>query len=208
MLHVALELISRELGVYLSRSGIGYSDDIVIIDNIGLVESSGTEIEFDDKVVLTLVNIEEESTLKNLSPVKKGMNNRAIYETPPTFLNLYLLISACNKKGVADKKNYLASLKKISHVISFFQGKKRFTLGDASFFDATEFSDTSLLTLTVTAELYSLSFEQINHLWATLGGKQMPSVMYKLRLVEISDKKKLREVPLIEEIQNNISVTS
>jgi hypothetical protein len=34
-------------------------------------------------------------------------------------------------------------------------------------------------------DLYSLSFEQINYLWSTLGGKQHPFVCYKLRMVEV-----------------------
>jgi hypothetical protein len=61
--------------------------------------------------------------------------------------------------------------------------------------------------MNIKAELYTLSFEQINYLWASLGGKQMPFVMYKLRLVAITDRKLVREVPLIEELTNNSSST-
>jgi hypothetical protein len=55
--------------------------------------------------------------------------------------------------------------------------------------------------LKFTLEMFTLSFEQINHLWGSLGGRQMPFVMYKLRLVSITEHAKLREVPLIEEIE-------
>ena len=58
--------------------------------------------------------------------------------------------------------------------------------------------------LKFTLELYTLTFEQINHLWGSLGGRQVPFAMYKLRLVAITDRALLREVPLIEEIETQI----
>jgi hypothetical protein len=36
-------------------------------------------------------------------------------------------------------------------------------------------------------DLFSLNFEQINHLWSTIGGKYFPSALYKVRLVTIED---------------------
>ena len=36
-------------------------------------------------------------------------------------------------------------------------------------------------------ELYSLNLEQQNHLWGYLGGKYLPSVVYKVRLVRIQE---------------------
>jgi len=51
-------------------------------------------------------------------------------------------------------------------------------------------------------ELYTLTFEQINHLWGSLGGKQVPFVMYKARLVKIQHQI-TEEAPLIEQIENN-----
>ena len=34
-------------------------------------------------------------------------------------------------------------------------------------------------------EIHTLNFEQINDLWGSLGGKQVPFVMYKLRVLEV-----------------------
>jgi len=34
-------------------------------------------------------------------------------------------------------------------------------------------------------DLYSPTFEQANYLWSTLGGKQYPHALYKMRLVEV-----------------------
>lgn len=202
MIDEALLLLREELVVYLSANGYGSADTIVAIENIGLFESNNPA-NLDDKIVFTLVNIEEESTLKNAPHIKKNGTPIASYENPPVFLNLYLLVSSCNK--ASDNGNYVEALHKLSHVIRFFQGKNSFSYSNASFPDNTRpFTNPELINLSIKAELYTLTFEQINHLWGTLGGKQMPSVMYKLRLVAITARKQIREVPLIEEIHTQL----
>jgi hypothetical protein len=52
--------------------------------------------------------------------------------------------------------------------------------------------------------MYTLTFEQINHLWGSLGGRQIPFVMYKVRMVAITERSIRREVPLIEEVDTNL----
>jgi len=37
-------------------------------------------------------------------------------------------------------------------------------------------------------DLFSLTFEQINHLWGSLGGKQVPFVLYRARLLSLTAK--------------------
>jgi hypothetical protein len=205
MIHEALSLVREELVVYLSVNGytLNNAKDIVLIENIGLFESSASGVNFDDKIILTLVNIEEESTLKNTPFIKRDLSGPARYENPPVFLNLYLLITACNKS--TDDRSYLDALERLSLVIRFFQGRNSFTVATSSGVIDITTLDEEILNLRITAELYTLTFEQVNHLWGTLGGKQMPFVMYKLRLVEIKDPKIIREVPLIEEIETNFS---
>jgi hypothetical protein len=205
MIHEAVSLLRKEIVTYFSVNGYSLSDadDIVVIENIGLFDSSTSGVNLDDKVVLTVVNIEEESTLKNTAFVRKDPGSNARYINPPVYLNLYLLITACNKS--TDNNSYLDALNKLSMVIRFFQGKDSFSIGTSTFYDPAKFNNQEILNLRITAELYTLTFEQLNHLWGSLGGKQMPFAMYKLRLVAISDHKLVREVPLIEEIETNAS---
>ncbi len=54
--------------------------------------------------------------------------------------------------------------------------------------------------LKLNIELYTLTFEQINHLWGSLGGKQVPFAMYKVRLVRIQENTR-QDAPLIETIR-------
>ena len=68
-----------------------------------------------------------------------------------------------------------------------------------------DLTEEDITNLKFTLELYTLTFEQINHLWGSLGGRQMPFAMYKLRLVAITERAIVREVPVIEEIETNLT---
>ena len=39
----------------------------------------------------------------------------------------------------------------------------------------------------LTVELQSLGYEQINQIWAFIGGKHLPSAIYKVRMVALQD---------------------
>ena len=192
MIDKALSLLSEELQNYLMNSPEAAD---VSIDNIGMLETSNSD-GLNRHIVITLVNVEEESALKNISPLKKGVSGMAAYENPPVFLNLYVLIT-CNYSGT----DYILALMRLSAVIRFFQSRNSFSTRNTTSVTAPS-SDT--VDLKFTMELYTLTFEQINHLWGSLGGRQVPFVMYKLRVVAITDRAVVRTVPIVEEIETNL----
>ncbi len=194
MIDKALLLLRNELDDFISKS-IGSAD--VVVDNIGLLETTSGDT-LTKRIVITLVNLEEESTLKNTSALKKGYGGPAIYENPPVFLNLYILIT-CNYSG----DDYIHALERLSTIIKFFQSRNSFSYSYST--GGIPPLDAELLDLRFTMELYTLTFEQINHLWGSLGGRQIPFVMYKLRLIALTERVSVREVPLIEEIETNIA---
>lgn len=196
MIDSALSLLRNELDDYISKS-IGSAD--VVVDNIGLLETTSGDT-LTKRIVITLVNVEEESTLKNLSAVKKAITGPAAYENAPVFLNLYVLIT-CNYSG----DDYIHALERLSSIIKFFQSRNSFSYSSST--GGTPPLDPEILDMKFTMELYTLTFEQINHLWGSLGGRQIPFVMYKLRLVALTERARIREVPLIEEIETNLSPT-
>jgi hypothetical protein len=210
MINTALRLIRDELADYLvdKKDVTGLNDDDIIVSNIGLFESSNNNA-VSERVVISLVNIEEESTLKNKSPLRKaGLTNTALYENPPVFLNLYVLFTCNFVNDVSTGDLYELSLLRLSYIIRFFQFKNSFEFsssGRGSTVKDSDINDPDIRELKFTLELYTLTFEQINHLWGSLGGRQMPFAMYKLRLVAITERIPLREVPLIEEIETNLS---
>lgn len=204
MIHNALILLREELTAYLTAQGDPAS---VIIENIGLFETEqGADLQ--DSIVISLVNIEEESSLKNGQTFSKWPDGKARYENRPVFLNLYILFTANFPGGVPPNNGYVHALKRLSLVIEFFQGKTVFTPATSSIPLPPELSDLAnpdIASLQLKLEMYTLTFEQINHLWGSLGGRQLPFVMYKVRMVSITERSIRREVPLIEEIETNLA---
>ncbi len=194
MIYKAIQLIETQLSQYIQPVA---GPDEVVAGNIALYEAPDQD-QIKDKVVISLVNIEEESTLKNGLNYYKTVGGLQ-YTEPPVHVNLYLLFTAHYPQA------YDKSLTRIGDVIRFFQGRKCFDVKNAQplpdGFDLSNPQDSSIY---LTMELYTLTFEQINHLWGSLGGKQMPFVMYKARLVTISEYGTMGSGPLIEEIRNNV----
>lgn len=194
MIDIALILLRDELINYLSSRDTA----TVVVDNIGLLETPGG-VGLAENIIITLVNVQEESTLKNQSALRRPFNGTAIYQNPPVNLNLYVLFT-CNYTG----DHYNLALKRLSYIIRFLQSKNVFSVSSSVSGGSVNANDPDIIDLKFTMELYTLTFEQINHLWGSLGGRQMPFVMYKLRLVTITERATVREVPLIEEIETHI----
>ncbi len=202
MIHQALSLLSTELELYFKSKFAGNANkEYVVLGNVAQIEADDKK-GMEQKVILTLVNIEEESTLKNLPNQIRTINGGVRYENPPVYLNLYLLFSA-NFPPNPDK--YFTSLQYISTVIEFFQGRYVFNLQNApKFGNPADVLDADLADLNLILNMYTMTFEQINHLWGSLGGKQVPFAMYKARLVRMVDRRQTGSGPLIEEI-NSVS---
>ena len=195
MIDKAILLLRDELQSYINLRDASVN---VVIDNIGLLETSKGDT-LTNNIVITVVNIEEESTLKNQPSLKRPFTHHAVYINPSIFINLYVLFT-CNYSG----NDYRLALRRLSFIIQFLQSKNSFSTASSVAGGSVDLSEPGIEELKFTMELYTLTFEQINHLWGSLGGRQVPFAMYKLRLVAITDHAIIREVPLIEEIDTSI----
>jgi hypothetical protein len=195
MIETSLLFLKNELISFLT----GKDSANVVVDNIGLLETaSGNTLT--ENIVITLVNIEEESALKNQPPQKRPFTQNGVYQNPPTYLNLYILFT-CNYSG----DHYQLALRRLSYIIQFVQSRNFFSTRSSVAASTLDLTQSGVSDLEFTLELYTLTFEQINHLWGSLGGRQVPFVMFKMRLVAITDHSVVREVPLIEEVKSGIS---
>lgn len=200
MISKAVAFLQEELSRFVlanQKSTILLNPGDIVLGNVAALEAD-TDGRLKDKIVISLVNLEEESTLKNgRAYIKNPLGNGIDYVQPPVYLNLYLLFSATLPDS-ASSDDYEIALHRLSLIVQFFQSKKLFTLKSApqsKFADLAHADELRLL-----PELYTLTFEQINHLWGSLGGKQVPFAMYKVRLIKIQGQIST-EAPLIEEIQ-------
>ena len=194
MIYETLQIIKEQVEGYFVEVGLG---KIIELENIALWESGSEDAnKVDNKVVITLVRLEEENTLKNL-PNYQVKDDITEYRNPPVNLNLYLLFSA-------NCETYEKSLSSISRVIQFFQGKKIFTSANTVYNRSNaELQDIESFKFIV--ELHSPGFEGLNHIWGTLGGRQLPSVIYKIHLVQIEKNKKLSTSGVITQINGKLN---
>ncbi|WP_417940727.1 DUF4255 domain-containing protein [Flavobacterium sp. RS13.1] len=175
MIFEVIQIISEQVNSYLDEIGL---DKSVVPENIAFLESQNEEVatNLKDAVALTLINLDEEITLKNF-PNHTIQNTKMIYKNSVVNLNLYLLFSA-------NRDKYVNSLKDISKIIEFFQGKKLFTQAN-TIFNRNSSAMSSVDNFRFTVELYTPTFEELNYIWGTLGGKQFPSALYKVSLIQI-----------------------
>ncbi|MEM9212744.1 MAG: DUF4255 domain-containing protein [Cyanobacteria bacterium P01_F01_bin.150] len=191
MISDAIRLVQLNLQSYIlefePELGPG---QIVLVENIAMAEElGGGNNQLNGHVVMSLVNVQEESTLKNI-PSYRVSEGRTIYKNPPVHLNLFILFSALHNQ-------YETSLRLVSRVIEFFQWQK-----ELSFFETPVASNISR-EVTIRPDLYSLTFEQLNHLWGALGGKQVPFVLYRLRVIALEAEKQRAEGDVITQVYIN-----
>ncbi|HET9439771.1 MAG TPA: Pvc16 family protein [Longimicrobiales bacterium] len=167
MVDLALVFLTDELNTFIaSRMGPGLRADLTrIVDDAGryvLTEPIGVH----------LIAVEEERAFRAQLPTVTHVNGRDIMQQPELQLNLYVLVAANNT-------TYRVALGHLALVLTFFQAHSVFTADQYPALDA------RIAKLTV--ELMSLSFEQLNQVWAAIGAKQLPSVVYKVRTVVVQD---------------------
>jgi hypothetical protein len=189
MIYETLQILKEQLENYFVETGLG---KIIVLDNIALWESGSTEASrIEGKVVLTLLKLEEEATLNNNQNLTLR-DSRAEQKNSPVFLNIYLLISA-------NCDTYDKSLSCISKTIEFFQGKMVFT-NQNTVYNRTNVALGKFDEFRFNLRLYTPTFEEMNNIWGTLGGRQLPFVIYKVQLIQISQDKTISSTGVITHI--------
>lgn len=194
MIYETLQILKEQLNGYLDAAGLGKN---VILENVAMLESgSDGASDLEGKVILSLLNIDEEKTLKNIATVQVN-NNKADYKNPPLHLNMFFMVSAyCD--------SYDNSLMAISKTMEFFQSKKLFTSAN-TIFDRTEVPNSFSEEFKFIVDLFTPGFEIWNQIWSNLGGRQLPSVIYKVKLLEIDANKKLGSTSLVTTIEGTLN---
>jgi len=106
MIEQTLQFVRTQLG---ADATLNMATDEIIIENMHELHNANSK----DGLYLSLVNIEEEATMKN-KPNYVRVNNELRKMEPPIVLNLYILFAF--KLGT-----YSSSIAKLSDLISFFQ---------------------------------------------------------------------------------------
>lgn len=200
MIAHALTIVRNELEAHLTgiaASPAGAHSDLGNVAEIGLGTGGGGGGRR-DRILLSVVNIQEERTLRNVPTyVRDDVSLRVRYENPPTFLNLAVLVAATH----AD---YPTALLALSRAIAFFQYRSVFTHDTVAPQSLRTGAPTNAIdqleTFKLIFTLGSPSLEEVNDMWGMLGGKQFPFALYWMRMLELRFRAVTRESGVITEI--------
>jgi hypothetical protein len=198
MISHALTIISNELQAHLEAAYTMPANQVQLGNMAeGFSNGGGTGVDR-DRLVLSMVNMKEEKTLKNVPHyVRNDVQLKASFENPPVFVNFIILVTATH--GV-----YSNALLMVSRAIRFFQSKNVFTQDNVSPAAIALNQPANPLdrldTFKLIFDLYSPNMEEVNHMWGTLGGKQYPFVLYCMRMLDLKFQAVQEESGLITEI--------
>ncbi|MGM0496633.1 MAG: DUF4255 domain-containing protein [Bacteroidota bacterium] len=161
MISNVLSVIADKLNDNLSNR-FSQQGELVILSSLNeLDKENNTELQ--NKLLLTVANIEQERSSHVSRTARKPIN---VY--------LYLLLSSNFQQG-----NYHEGLKLLSAAISFFQYTA--TLNHQNSPDLGDSIEKLVF------EMVNLNIQELSQIWGIHGGKYLPSVLYKARMVTISE---------------------
>ncbi|HTF20034.1 MAG TPA: DUF4255 domain-containing protein [Chryseolinea sp.] len=187
MIYPSLNTIAEKLNSSIFEkwgATVNGTNEIVQLNNIASVADEKTDLY--NRIILTLLKVEEETSLKNAEIFTRKTTGRIEKHQPPVYLNLYLLVAV-------TKKNYKEALQLLSDTITFFQYNKVFT-GEV------DTSPEHKATFRITVELHETNFQDVFDMWSNLGSKQFPSVIYKVRLLTFFDATRVEDVPVVKTV--------
>ncbi len=176
MIDQVMSAITSDLNGFLMRR-MGVQENVVELSALVNLDGS-VAFRGQNKVLCSLVSVQQERTSYNMPLGKGDLKN------PPIQLSLFILFSAYYQPA-----NYTEALKSLSSVIGFFQGKQVFTPQNTSKLDANVEK--------ITVELFNFDIKELSNFWTAVGTKHLPSVLYKWRLLSITEDMILAETPQI-----------
>lgn len=204
MIAHGLVIVRNELDRHLGS--FGGNPPHAELGNVAEVSANGQGAQGRDRVLISLVNIQEERTLRN-GPVhvRDDAALRVRYENPPTVLNLAMLVAATHT-------SYDDALRALSRALLFFQSRTVFTHDNVhpqSITDGAPANDRDrLVEFRMVVNLWSPSMEETNDMWGMLGGKQFPFALYSVRALELRSGATLAESGLITEVVRDYAHTA
>ena len=172
--------------------------NFVELANIATLNDGDEFLESSLSIIMSVVNIEEDKTMRNPNVYQASYKNDNIdkynrFNNPTLHINIYILFSSY-EKNKSNINKYAGTIDQLEKVISSFQRQNVFTEDDMI----------APQTEKIVLEMVNLSMEGLNQMWSFLGSKYMPSVLYKMKVVSIqSDENNNSEMPINSfEIQN------
>lgn len=199
MIRTTLKFIQNELDAYMverEQDPAQYSAGHIV--DLKSIVSPGGEVNLDDNfhITIMLVGLEEERREGKRPRFVEREDKKILKLNPPIEIDLFVLF-------LAHQSNYETALRDLSDVVGFFQAnavfdEQRFPSLNSTVSDPV--NKPWRLIEKLIFNLYSLSFEQQNNLWAMLGSKYIPSVVYKMKMLTVFDTRSKEKAEPVTEL--------
>lgn len=175
MVYAALSALATSMDDYIRRL---YSLREAVVE-LGSPEN-GSAAAPPNKLYVTLVNVERE-TAAGIKFAYKSTSGTRLKGTAPLWqLNVYVLVSA-----LFVGKQYAQGIQLLSGALSFLQGSNTLSVNG---WDAA-----------LSIEPVNLPFSELSNLWSVCGGTYYPSVLCKMRVINVDgDEIKRTAAPIVE----------
>lgn len=157
MIRKVLTYYAKRLDEFLSR----YHRQPEGIVSVGLIGSAAEECP--NKLTISLVNLEKEASCDGSYMQRTGSGY--VGKGAPLLLNTHIIIAA-----VYEGKRYAESLSVLSNTLAFIQSTPKINVDGRKY----------------TVEVVPMSTMDLHNIWTTMGGQYYPSVICKLRGIEIN----------------------
>jgi hypothetical protein len=166
----------------------------VEIANIAMLNDGDEFIESNKPILLSIVNIEEDRTIRNQSLYTKTVENDTLVTKFVPNQEKYLVASILFSVYQKNKMNntYLEGIDNLQEVILRFQENQLIFVNKEDDSDILTSAELSLLNDSnqkkyqqITFEMMSLGYDQLNQMWSYLGSRYMPSVLFKMKFISI-----------------------
>lgn len=192
MISKTIKQIVDQLNNYLNTVP-NLGTDIAVM---GHLNSDSFSSDSDSKIVVNLINIEEDKVYKNhITPLPPNSGNTGVHPQGGFYsmrINLYLLF-AFNPGASSGQYEYAITC--LTHVLRYFQGTQLQKISIPII------NTTDTLDFDLEMCYHNISLEDSNNMWSNLGGEQKPYAMYQAKLLEIKPDENLLAslVPNIQE---------
>jgi len=178
-MYTMLSYLSLSLSDFL-KTTFNLNEDIVCIQPLSNIGQSNVL----NKIYLTLVNIERETGHGIQFSQNNISNSHSQRGTPSWMMNFYILFSS-----VFSDKQYEESLQILSTVFTYLQSNNTINLPQSS--------------ISFSIEPVNLSFNELSNLWSIMGGSYYPSILCKIRTLNVNSE----EVKQLQRVINRKDVT-
>lgn len=190
MIHAAIHHLAYQLNAYLRRTN-NLVEDIVVVSS--LTEPDGSiAAHVNNKLVMLLTNIEKDTVPQAKNIRLDGIDGRILMTSQTLYLNLYVMLAAN-----FSSTNYAEALKFISRATGFFQLQP--------VFDQKNSPDMDSRIEKLVLNLENLNVQDMSNLWGLLGGKYLPSVYYRVRMIAMTPSAIVGQAPIASCSQSSVS---